>query len=399
MRRLGLGLIVVASLVALVPAHTARACGGFFRTETESATVTLDQSAVRLIFEIGADSVTAHVAVRYQGDASAFAWVIPVPAEPVEIQTSSVDMFEQLDQATAPQFVWISESGGDDGGGCSFGCGGATDKAGGGDFADDASGVTVWSQQNVGPYETAVLSSDDPQALTAWLVAGGFEVPAVAEPAIAAYVSSGSYFLAMKLNQAADASDVEPITFHYAGTEPCVPLRMDAISAPDDQPLLVWVFGTFPAEPANWAQTEPDWSHLENLDGETNYVELVTAAVDATGGQSWVTEYLDRTSNLGAGEENWGGFEITDPDLRALRDRNVYVTRFFTTVSPADMTLDPTFRFAADAQSVEHTHTWYSSADMVLRRRPGLPGGGDSLLALGLAVAGFWVGVRRRRRR
>lgn len=391
------GLGLAATALAMIAPGDARACGGFFVDETEvSTSATVDQSAVRMVFEVGQSEVTAHVAVGYQGDAQTFAWVIPVPALPRDIDVSSTDMFEQLDRATAPRFTRIEQGESSRGGGCGIGCGGAAggDKAGGLEDGLQGSGVTVWSRQNVGPFATEVVSSEDPGAMRAWLVAGGYAIPEVAEPALTAYVSAGSFFLAMRLQEAASVEDIAPIRFTYSGTEPCVPLRMDAISAPDDLPLLVWIFASARAVPSNWAQTEPDWSRLVFDEESSNYLDLVTQAVDATGGQSFVTEYAGETRFLGRVGEYGGSVELTDPTLVAMKDRASHVTRLFTTVSPEEMTVDPIFRLDDAASDVSNEHVWEASLGVVPRRGTR---GDETATAFALVVAG--VGWRSRRRR
>src|SRR3990172_5063600 len=134
----------ILGAAALFP-DLASACGGFF--DEESATVSVDQSAARMVFEVDETSVTAHVQIRYVGEASAFAWVIPTPAQPRDFQASSQTMFEELDSATAPRFILITEGEPEEESGCACGESGAL-REGGGDLGDGntQSAVTVWSE-------------------------------------------------------------------------------------------------------------------------------------------------------------------------------------------------------------------------------------------------------------
>ncbi len=346
----------------LVPA-AAEACGGCFCTVTSTETV--DQSAERVLFELedgpegGPAVVTAHVHIAYTGAAESFAWVVPIPSLPRDLGTSPNAMFDEIDQGTAPSFTFITNRSGGAPSGC-FGCCGASaaSDGAGGDGGDPAEEVTVWNTENVGPYDTQTISGDDGSVLYDWLVDNGYEVPVEAEPIIASYVATGSYFLAMQLEEGASIDQIEPIRFTYDGNEPCIPLKLTAIATVPDLPVLAFVFASARTIPENFAQTEPDWNSLVLLaDNTTNYKDLVTDAADGAGGRAFVTEFAGPTDQIGQGGYYYDGFSPTDPTLIALIARHPYLTRLYTTISANEMTIDPIFRLDPAAPDVSNFRT------------------------------------------
>lgn len=77
-KRILIGSLALASAVgSTLIAHEARACGGFFCGQQP-----VDQTAERILFEVGPDSVTMTSQISYSGDAADFAWVLPLGSVP-----------------------------------------------------------------------------------------------------------------------------------------------------------------------------------------------------------------------------------------------------------------------------------------------------------------------------
>src|SRR5262245_46972848 len=135
------------SIVLLVLPTLTLACGGFFCTNTP-----IDQGAERIIFAVNRaqDSITAIVGINYVGAAEDFSWVVPVPSPPTldVAETVSLDTLETATtvQVTNPPNYCANlfEHGGGFGGG------------GGGGFLE---------QGNVGPYDYAIIGSEDPDEM------------------------------------------------------------------------------------------------------------------------------------------------------------------------------------------------------------------------------------------
>src|SRR5687768_12805888 len=148
----------------LINLGEAPACGGFFCGRQP-----VDQTAERILFEIGDGSVTMTTQISFAGDAEDFAWILPLPEVP---DADSLAVFPQraltaLDANTGPDFIIPSD--------CSWffpqaggGLNGSVSGATGTDGAPEEPPVEVHVRAEVGGYDVAVIESQDPVALLAW---------------------------------------------------------------------------------------------------------------------------------------------------------------------------------------------------------------------------------------
>src|SRR5688572_14011084 len=100
MRSFSIGLGVVG-LTVLLDGSPASACGGFF-----CGAQPVDQTAERILFEVGPESVTMTTQITFSGRAEDFAWVLPLRDVP---EPSSLAVFSQralvaLDAQSGPTF-------------------------------------------------------------------------------------------------------------------------------------------------------------------------------------------------------------------------------------------------------------------------------------------------------
>ena len=406
----------------------------------------VDQTGETILFVLEDGYVEAHIQIQIdpETEADQFAWVIPVMALP-EFAVGSQPMFDSMLNQTAPSYGSSSwreqcdfdddwsdptcsdgnaDPGGDEDGGL------AMLDAGSGD-----SGPDVVSQQSIGAFEIAVLEGGTAESVAEWLTDNGYQMDPDATPILEEYLAQGFLFAAVKLATSAETSDVHPIVLRIPGDEPCVPIKLTRIAAVDDLRLRVMFLSHSRVVPDNYRHVVLNDLKLDWVNRGTNYDAIVTQAVDATGGQGWVTEYagmseiVQGTESLVGGDwdadaflevdpmtalelmENQfldlhplaaglfrefvippEGIEIPeafwmcpecDPDLLtactfdgpgfadAMRTRIVdpaahahevfsrfgYLTRMYTTMSPHEMTLDPTFvenREAQDQSQLEH---------------------------------------------
>ena len=103
--------------------------------------------------------------------------------------------------------------------------------------------MTVSFQGAVGPFDAAVIKSDDSIELKKWLTDNEYVVSDAAVGLIDVYVRENKYFVALKLLNGVGVRSIQPIVLTFRGTEACVPLRLTAIAANPDMPVLVWVLG------------------------------------------------------------------------------------------------------------------------------------------------------------
>jgi len=137
--------------------------------------------------------------------------------------------------------------------------------------------------------------------------------------------------------------------------------------------------------------TEPDYGAVRpdfSMPTQTTYPTQVMQAIGDAGGRAFVTEHASPTDELGG---------ITDLEARALIERNAYVTRFYTRLTPEAMTVDPEFVFPG-GEDVNRLHVVDITPTMSRAGSTASPlrwAAGPGVLGL----AGLALLVRRRRRR
>ncbi len=297
---LGASALGAAGLTMPLPAS---ACGGFFCSSQP-----IDQSGENIVFSVEEDgSIEAHVQILYQGPAEQFAWILPTPSAPT-ISVGTDTLFRQLDQATRPQFQMSYEQTGTcrpepacawDDWDTAFEGGPRSDGAGADAGASAPPGVDVVFHGNVGPYDAAVLSATDVDALYVWLTGNDYLIPESARPEIDTYIAGGSYFVALRLQKDRAAGEIQPIVLHYTNGEPCIPIRLTKIATVDDMPIRAYFLAATAMRSTNYTMLTPDLTDDEGLFlGTRSYESVVTNAVDDAGGRAFVTDYLGTTPTL-----------------------------------------------------------------------------------------------------
>jgi hypothetical protein len=330
------GLLV---LVLLSFAPQAHACGGFFCTN-----VPVDQAAERIIFAVNDSdgTIDAYVQINYTGAPDAFAWVVPVP-NPPKLDTATMPMLRELDRLTQPVYVAppLNDA-----------CRQVFQR--GNVFSDAArapapapGGVTVFDQGSVGPFNYAVVGSEDPKALVNWLKENKYQITPPMEPLVDVYVKEKMVFLAMKLQPGKQVRDIQPVKMTYKSVKPMIPLRLTAVAATPNMVVLTWILSKMQASPENYAVAKVADSDIVFTGfGGNNYSQLASARLADNKGRAFITEFAGPVTQVRA----------TDADLRALLGRYGYLTRVYTRISPEDMTVDPVFKFDASLPDVSNVH-------------------------------------------
>ena len=144
----------------------------------------------------------------------------------------------------------------------------------------------------VGPYDTVQLQSTDPTALSDWLTANGFSIPAAVEPVIAAYVQEGFDFLALKLTPGQGVQAMRPVSVTTSGASLALPLRMVAAGTGATVGITLWVIGDGRYEAQNFpnftiSPSELTWDF--NLQS-SNYTSVQQQKESAASFATWQTE-------------------------------------------------------------------------------------------------------------
>lgn len=344
--------LAVITLLTAAPA-SALACGGFFCNAVTDPVV---QTAERVLFRVNPDdTITSVIEIQFQGEPTAFAWVLPLSEaiDPDTISTAPAGLFDELEDLTAPVFV----SGGDPATadaagmysqGCSapwpFGWRGYD----GGELQEPTfSGVEVVGASVVGPYALEIITAEDSNNLVGWLQWNGYQIPSTAMEPIAHYVSSGMAFLGVKLQPDVPEGPIDALEITMPGDTPMLPLLLTSVAAVEDMDITAYVLAGERYAPANYEDHQFDWSRVEWAgEGRTDYDRRLPSELDAVGGRAFVTEFAGATEWLSAGEAS--------ADLLAS---GAYLTRFQSVLSPAEMTLDPLWTPAPELGDVDNVHT------------------------------------------
>ena len=342
-------LFVTLSLFGLLAVSSVRgadACGGFFCTN-----VPVDQAAERIIFAVNDDgTMDAYVQINYTGAPDTFAWVVPVP-NPPKLDVIPITTLRELDRLTQPVYMPPPFSDA-----CRDTLSRRPLPAAQAPAGSARDGVTVFGQGEVGPFNYAIIGSEDPKALVKWLRDNKYQITDAMEPFVDVYVKEQMVFLAMKLQPNKQVRDIQPVKMTYKSTKPMIPLRLTAVAANPNMVVLTWILAKAQAEPENYAVVKvPDSDIIFYGFGGHNYSQLSSQRLAEQKGRAFITEY--------AGSAN--RFSVQDPTLRALLSRYPYLTRVYTRISPQDMTIDPVFKFNSALPDISNVHDFSKDTNRI----------------------------------
>lgn len=334
--RLCVALVVLASA-------RAHADGGYFPIPGGVAE-TADQRAV--IIDHG-DVETLVLQTGHDGDASGFAWVIPVPTRLVgasAVGTADPGVFRSLNDLTAPQYFSST-------GGTSGLCGCAGSGGSGADGAPMRGDVTVWDAFSVDSYDIAILSAQESESLATWLADNGYGLPAGAAPVLQHYVGKQWYFVAMKIapeapGGGAGGEEFRPLTLTFATDELVFPMHISRVSTTDRVEVLLYVLAEHRVSSSNYATAEIQARSMWRGDSfEAVYDGWFEDTITAAGGTALVVEY--------AGELPTWWVDAPPFDSVLEPGRSYYVTRLRTRLRPAQMSEDIVMVAAARDDDLE----------------------------------------------
>jgi hypothetical protein len=212
-----LWIVVVLLIVLLAKSTTARADGYLITEDTTTSSIMADQKAV-LIHRAGHEDLIISVGLDLQSsNPQEMAWIIPVPSRP-EVQITEHELFDVLDEISAPEIIYKSQRSG----GWAFGGQGA---------AAPPPLVEVLERKQVGIYDVAVLAGQEAGSLLDWLHEEGFHVSDVLQPPLDAYIAEGWTFVAMRLAPDAgqgEVQDAQPVWLSFDTERLVYPMRLTA---------------------------------------------------------------------------------------------------------------------------------------------------------------------------
>ncbi len=321
-------------LVLSLLASPALACGGFFCDNVSP----VEQTGEQIVFAVddASSTVTVHVRVTYAGPAESFAWVVPVAAIPT-LGVSSAGLFDALDRATEPLHILDLEFES-----CAYESDADTDSDTDSDTDADSDSdadtdgptVEVVAQAEVGPYETVTLKAETSAGLVTWLQENGFGVPATFDAAIAPYVASGQYVVALKLLKDKSTGDLQPLAMTYPGTVASIPIQLTSVAAAPGMPLEVYVLGESRAVPISYLHVVPNPFVYDWFRASVDWEDTIARAADEAGGHAFATDFAGPTAAL-QGTVYWGQFDATLASLGGQADVSGWWTAVTGTFSPS----------------------------------------------------------------
>jgi hypothetical protein len=247
----------LAGATAIAGAATAPAAHAFCGFYVSGADARLTNNATQVVLMREGLRTVLSMQNNYQGPPQDFAMVVPVPVvlQKENVKTLSRDVFDRVDQLTAPRLVeyWEQDP-------CPKPMPLADMKAMPAPAAApmsamrgaaSASAVRIEAQFTVGEYEIVVLSATDSTALDTWLRQNNYKIPAGAEPYLRPYVAMGMKFFVAKVNVAKvhferigngpEQAMLSPLRFHYDSEAFNLPIRLGLINSGGTQDLVVTI--------------------------------------------------------------------------------------------------------------------------------------------------------------
>jgi hypothetical protein len=313
--RFSVSAVLALSLTAQVAApRPADACGGCFSPPETVTTV----DSHRMVVSLSPEKSILWDQIRYSGDPQDFVWVLPVPSADAAVEVADDLFFAELDSQTAPVINAPPLPPLD----CPPPppCGDCGDGAGGG-FAQDAGGsdddadVDVYREEVVGPYQTAIIGSDDPDALVTWLNDNGYAVPESTTPVIAHYTEQDMVFVVLRLAPDQGVAAMQPVRIEYPGFMGTFPLKMVTVGAYGSLQMTLWVIAEQRYQTVNYAGGQIDPAQLvwNFAAARSNYTDLFRQAVLDGGGRAWITQYAQPLSSLYVSSPEIARAEATIP--------------------------------------------------------------------------------------
>lgn len=270
-------LCLVAVLYPALPCH---ADGKVFPPTAFPVNVTIPDQRALIHFTNGIERLV--IETRFTGSGTNFAWVVPLPSQPV-IEEASTGLFPTLQYLFRPQikhnvpryylgilvavgFVCLLRLVASSGWSAlliallilllaallipTLSTAGSKGMA----SSDTGQAVSILDRRLVGVFETTTIASRDLSALQTWLRENGFAISTNSRPVIASYVKDGWVFVAAKVRRDkpdAETSTPHPLSFTFKSGTPVYPMRLTGV---DNGPLTVelYVFGPKRAEAENF---------------------------------------------------------------------------------------------------------------------------------------------------
>jgi hypothetical protein len=303
-------LLLSSFALGLLAPRPAGAFCGFF---VSGADAKLYNNASQVVLMRKGDRTVLTMSNNYKGPPESFAMVVPVPVilKKEDVKTLPHDVFEHIDQLSAPRLVeyWEQDP-------CwrepeyekAEAVPTAMPPPSPAPTSSARLGVKVEAQFKVGEYDIVILSAKEATGLDTWLRQNRYTIPKGAAEALAPYVREQMKFFVAKVDiqkVKRDQNDLivlSPLRFSYPSQELRLPVRLGLLNAEQKQDLIVFVLHPESRfEVANYKNVFIP-TNLEVADEVRKsfgafYAELFDQTLAKYQGKAIVTEYAWQTTS------------------------------------------------------------------------------------------------------
>ena len=235
------------SLAVLLSGGAALAFCGFYVAQAD---VDLFNESSQVIMARDGNRTILSMSNDYQGEASEFALVVPIPYvfQQDQIQVGDPAIFERLSAYSAPRLVEYFD---DDpcredflreGDVMMAAPTATTDSAA---ARNQALGVTIEAQFTVGEYDIVILGAEESAGLETWLLENGYNLPEGAREALSPYLAQGMKFFVAKVNLEAFAESgfqqLRPLVMAFESNTFMLPIQLGMVNAAGPQDLVIYL--------------------------------------------------------------------------------------------------------------------------------------------------------------
>ena len=241
-----------AGLMSALLVGSAGAAFGFCGFYVAQADTDLFNQASKVVIARDGERTVLTMVNDYQGEASEFAMVVPIPTFLTEDQIHVGDMatIDHLDAYTAPRLVeyfdpdpcrqvrrerfrMLSK---------------AVPEAAPAAVMESAAadlGVTIEASYTVGEYDILILSAEESDGLETWLRQNRYQVPDGASRILGSYLRQDMRFFVAKVNLEAQAESgfqlLRPLQIAFESPKFMLPIRLGTLNADGPQDLFVFL--------------------------------------------------------------------------------------------------------------------------------------------------------------
>jgi hypothetical protein len=283
-----------------------------------------DQKA--FIYYDGRDE-TLILSLDYAGKAKDLAWLIPTPTQP-KVSKAPKDFFQNLGKLLSLYKINTGLIPG-----FSTGYGGLP--------TGKSEKVIVIERKQVGIFQIAILSANDPEALYKWCKQAGYNLPSSTPFIVKPYIDYKWFFIAVKIEKSSLSGEetieasIHPLKIEFETSQIVYPLRISylnrlSIGAKVEKIDAWWgsvaEFGregkeiTSAIEKGIWNDISEGKSFEQSILKKLGFDELADYYNNALAGKGSINDFLPLTKKLEEGIEELAKKEINNLEIVVLAD-------------------------------------------------------------------------------